>query len=233
MINYNEHATTLVDTKHSDDDYENTTTETQTSGTLFMEKDAVHMFVCAMAIRIYLMPNMISKKLATPLFLGDVLEEKLFASQRVFVDKIIQEPLYREVVLLLRDVLLTIDGLNDPESLIFANSPKRQMLLQIFNKTEDREQHYSMLDKYVTNDINKIDIYSLWIAMNQLKTKEKFVFLARIFDNLSDTRMDKIKSIGESFAENISRCVRRIDEHDKNATRNLEMFMQFLTSRMG
>lgn len=191
------------------------------------EEQNVFIFFVAYAIQFYMTKDIIQNEIKTPFFISDCKDIELYASQRVFIKKILSNPKYKNINKELENLFLTNDGAKKLDTIFFNKLNKAFLIRQIFKQTDQVLQKYQFIDNFIDLEFYDIDLNELLKEMKHLTIKEQILVLVRVFSNIKDMFENKKKTIGTSFLENINRikqdCIRR---NNKNTLEyaNLERF---------
>lgn len=198
------------------------------------DEQYVGVFFASVAIQYYLHKDMLNGKVNPPYFVKFFVDIETYASQRVFIKNIINDPKYRKIIETLRGLFLTCDKSKDKHSYdVFLTSINKSFLIrQIFNHTDQVLEKYKFIDKFITKDVTTINMDDLYNKLNTLPVEQQILVLTRIFSSLKDEISGKKKTILDSFGENIGRMQAEIRRNPARFTaievNNLISFGKFV-----
>lgn len=194
------------------------------------EEKNVELFFAAFAIQYYMHKDMLINNLNPPTFIKFFGDMELYASQRVFINNLINNKKYKNVVERMEKLLLeyNVNSNRLPYESYLNSINKAFLIRQIFEHTDQTLAKYVFIKDFINKDIADIDLDALDLKMGSLPVEQKILILVRIFIQLKDTFENKKKEIMESFIENIRRKKDEYVSKNKVATVEYENVQKFL-----
>lgn len=171
------------------------------------EEKSVEIFFAAFAIQYYMHKDMLVNPLNPPAFIKFFGDIEIYASQRVFINNIINNKKYKPVLAKIEKLLLeyNINSTRLPYQSYLNSINKAFLIRQIFEHTDQTLSKYGFIKDFLNKDLIDIDLDLLDEKTINFPVEQKILILVRIFVQLKDNFENKKKEIMESFLENIKR----------------------------
>lgn len=201
------------------------------------DEQYVGLFFASVAIQYYLHKDMLNSKVNAPYFVKFFIDIETYASQRAFINNIINDSKYIKIIDCMKGLFLTCDKSKEKHSYdIFLTSINKSFLIrQIFNHTDQVLDKYKFIDKFITKDVTNINMEELYSKLSPLPVEQQILVLTRIFSSLKDEIVGKKKTILDSFGENIGRMQAEIRRNPARFTaievNNLISFGKFVMAQ--
>ncbi len=203
---------------------------------LAQDEQSIGVFFAAFSVQVLFQVKLLQFKLKEPKFLDLFNDIVLFASQRIFINKLLHDEKYKLITQYIRDLIRrnSIDPkiTKQPYILFLSELNNKSFLIrQIFGHSSQVLPKYTFINKYLEIDITKVNIDMLFREMENLSIEEQVLCLSRIFIKLQDQYVDKQKTIKQSFEENLKRTKEELinnQESRKNVNmKNIDMLEEF------
>lgn len=194
------------------------------------EEKSVEIFFAAFAIQYYVHKDMLANSLNPPGFIKFFGDIEIYASQRVFINNLINNKRYKPVLLKMEKLFLdyNINNTRLPYQAYLNSFNKAFLIRQIFEHTDQTLSKYSFMKDFIDKDIIDINLDTLDERMAHLPVEQKILILVRIFVQLKDSFENKKKEIMESFIENIKRKKDELSSKNKVGTVEYTNLVSFL-----
>lgn len=194
------------------------------------EEKSVEIFFAAFAIQYYVHKDMLANTLNPPGFIKFFGDIEIYASQRVFINNLINNKKYKTVLVKMEKLFLeyNINSTRLPYQSYLNSFNKAFLIRQIFEHTDQTLSKYAFMKDFVDKDIIDIDLDILDQKMIHLPVEQKILILVRIFVQLKDNFENKKKEIMESFLENIKRKKEELVSKSKIGTVEYNNVVSFL-----
>lgn len=196
-----------------------------------MEEEKIGIFFASLAIQFLLTPKILKMKNIFPKYLEKHANTEICAAQRVFIQKIIDLPSFKDV----RDEFefclgqYALDNTFPPEEIYLASINKSFLIRQIFKQSSQILPKYNFIENYIGVPLRDFDWNKFSTELDDLPINQKILVLARIFDRTGDT-VGRNKTIIGSLIENSNKNVILLEKKGMTETQeymNLKMFLEF------
>lgn len=163
-------------------------------------------------------------------FLNGFIDEPVYATQRVFIKKIISDSHFKVFSEEMKEYFLEYNSTKavSPCGLFLGRINKDVFIKQVFSG----QGKYKFLSQFLEQSGGNISMDDLYNKIWHLSQEQQTVIFAYIFSTLEDTHINKRKSFKDSFTENCQ----RVQEYNLQTGRgtkieneNIEFFLKKLT----
>lgn len=194
------------------------------------EEQAVYKFFNAFYIQFLLQKDFSNTPILKLDFLGGFVKDYVYATQRVFIKKIISDQHFKVFSEEMKEFFLEYNSTkaSSPCSIFMRRINKDAFLKQVFGG----HGKYRFLKQFLEQSNGNVSIEELYNKIWHLSQEQQIIIFAYIFSTLEDTHIHKRKSFKDSFYENCQ----RVQEYNKQTGRgtkieneNIEFFLKKLT----
>lgn len=201
------------------------------------DEQQVGIFFSALAIQYFLHRDMLSTKIISPSFVSLFSDVDTKASQRIFIKELIHNEKFSKVIEDLQILFLEYCGNPkknpQPYQAFLGRINKAFLIRQIFNHSNQVLEKYAFIEDFL--GLQQIDLDRLNAKMWHFPIEQQILILARVYASVNDPLENKVKTIGESYKENVTRFVSEVNKYPNKyqiiQVENLKGFMSDLQSQ--
>ena len=153
------------------------------------------------------------------------------ASQRIFIKELIHNEKFAKVIGELQ--ILFLEYCSNPKKnpqpyqSFLARINKSFLIRQIFNHSNQVLEKYAFIEDFLGKQ--QVDLDRLNAKMWHFPIEQQILILARVYASVTDGLTNKIKTIGDSYKENVTRFVSEVNKFPNKyqivQVENLKNFM--------